>query len=446
MTGLGIRGVRAAPAPYPEPTAEEDAASLADIGRGAVDELDVAAELESKGVTDHGCRYHLDEGLFEVAERVYSSARGETVWEEPRTTLGWPDVREQIWRAVVLLCGVVLAALVIVALEVPAPAIAASTCAAWIGGHIVGSIVWAHRGRGDLAGGRRAAVRWAVGFVTVTAAVALLAGLVWPSVGQRADWICYEIGLQVYAVLFAIGSAADLVRRCATVVVLGAAAGLAVWFAGSLDLLGWVGFATVCALALAVSSGRQSAPRLPVRRWADLRVAVPAFFQAAFLATTLVVLAVTTSTGFRAMTIAAVALGVALAEPLLTLVRWRLQHRAAVFVDAVFLRPWLSAGSLLACAAPTALLTVAVSAVRSGDLHVGAPIVALGCYGALAGASSVPRVLGRSGWAVIFAIPPIVPVLLVEWGSAWVIAASVVVATLELPAVVQRVRDPRSYL
>ncbi len=421
------------------------------VGIGAVDELDVAAELESNGITDHGCRRHLNQSLFTVAERVFHRSGGATRSTPQAVRRGGQGLSEAFWRAVVLFGGVALAGMVIVCLGVQPPAVGIATAVTWVGGSIVGAVVWAHRSAGDLAGGLRAAGRWGAIIIVLTAVAVGLSALRWPSWSALAAG-GFVIGLLIYGVLAAVAIATPRVGRSAWVMAVGAGLAVAVWFAGlnrsivvgiAVVVLVFLGIAVVSVWPEAIAVRSLTPPR-PFR--ADLAAALPAAIQSLVLAGGLLLIGEQTRGEFRALTIGAAVAGIAIADPLLTSLRSHLRHR----LTQVWHHDELSASrvgwGVLGCSLVTASVTIAIPALRDGTIHVGAPTVALAGFGALAGLSSAFRMFARPWTAVASALPALIPGLVL--GSGPLVVAICVAVALGVGSIVVAsvLRDPRAFM
>lgn len=383
-----------------------DFGPMSGVAHDAVDLLDVAARLESSGVSDRtAAQRHGRPDVFALAADIVrsqgalgaASARAgpRTAWAEP------------LRRAVLLLAGVLLVAGVFEVLYVPTRMVWIVGATGWIGGQLVAAIAWFHLGRGQAAVGLR---RAGAATVLVVAAAAAAPAVLAP------DSAATSLGMVLCPVWTAYACSISLLvcagRSQSALVVVGL--GLAV-IAGELAVrpasystavlvvaAATSGVVILLSCALVIAAGGPSVPH-----GYDLRAAVPAALQAGLLAISLLVLLDTIPRSSATPVVLATVVGAAMAEVAIALLRTRLQASAArLFVLAAAARKarsaalaaaaWTAAGSAL-----VAVVMVLVLRVDSPDW--GATLAPAAAFTALATTSAALTAFGAPWRAVLAA-------------------------------------------
>lgn len=143
-------------------------ASIPATVAGSVDVFDATARLESQGFGDaHAIRagYH---DAFDHAAHLLAD-QGHRVVVTPRPAAG---LAPAIARALALLGGVALCVMTLANGDHP-PAVFAAGAASWLGGQILGAVLWWGLGQGRLAAASATALRLAIAVVVCCAVVAL---------------------------------------------------------------------------------------------------------------------------------------------------------------------------------------------------------------------------------------------------------------------------------
>jgi hypothetical protein len=355
---------------------------------------------------------------------------------------------EAIRRAILLLCGALLAAAVLDQLRLAADLVWLVGVVGWVGGQVVAAIGWTRLGWGQGPLG----LRRAGGAALLLLAVAALAPLTLADDRAAAAtasalcvaWVAYagSVPLLVCArrTHLALGPAG------AGLVVVGAAIVADRPWSGTLVLAaaGTTSAVVVCLAAWAVS--RAGRPQVPRRE--DWRAAVPGVAQACLLSTSLLLLVQTVPTQSAAPLVVASVVGAATADPAIAILRAHLRTSAArLYLVAAAAREArraavAAAGSTAAVSAVAAVTVVL--ALRAGTPDWWATVVPAAAFTSVATTAAVLTAFGAPVRAVLAAA-----LATVYAGAAFLVGPltaglvfpfSLVVAVVLL---LHRVSDPR---
>ncbi|MGY1667509.1 hypothetical protein [Geodermatophilus sp. SYSU D00696] len=388
-----------------EPTVDP----LQDLAAGAVDVLDVAARLEANGVSDRtAAARHGRTDVFALAAAVYrvGQARVGSELRRARTPVGLDEAGR---RGLLLVAGVLLAAAALSTLQVDARLVWTAGATGWIGGQVVAAVAWSRLGWGEGPAGRRRAG----GMTLLVLAVAPLTPIV-----LAHDLRVAAVAVALCLVWTAYASAVSVLvcaRRTvgALVAVWGALLVVAVvsvlpesWtWSPSLTL----GGATTASLVVVLLGVRTvvgaGGPALPGR--ADWRAAAPAAAQAFLLATSLLTLLQTVPEQSATPLVTASVVGAAAADPVIALLRARLQTSAArLYVMQAAARKArhaavLAAGSTAAFSALAAALVVL--ALQAGNPEWPMTVVTAAAFTSMATTAAALTAFGVPWRAVLAA-------------------------------------------
>jgi hypothetical protein len=438
------------PAPGGTPVPAEpanDFDSVVHLTRGAVDVFDIAARLEASGLSDRSAiSRHGRSDIFDLAALVQHSEGWSMVSGPRRRTPS--GMGEAFRRAVLLLCGALLAAAVLGVLRLPTEVVWLVGGIGWVGGQAVAAIGWTRLGWGQGPLGLRRAGGAALLLIGIAAiapmtvapdrATELTAGLLcvaWVAyAGSVPLLVCarrthHALWPALVGLLVVGGTVLADPPESDTVVL--AAAG-----ATSLVVVSLAGRAVL----------RAGRPQLPhVEDW---RAAVPAVLQAALLSTGLLLLVQTVPAPSAAPLVVASVVGAATADPAIAILRAHLQSSAArLFLLAAAAREArraaiVAAGSTAAVSALAAVIVVLV--LRAGAPDWWATVVPAAAFTSVATTAAVLTALGAPVRAVLASA-----LVTLYAGAAFLVgalAAGIVFPFTLVVAVVlllHRVSDPR---
>jgi hypothetical protein len=433
--------------PAPGETPVPDLSSVYSVTRGAVDVFDIAARLEASGMSDRSAvSRHGRADVFDLAALVHRSGGWAVVSNPRRRTPS--GMGEAARRAILLLCGALLAAAVLDVLRLAPELVWLVGVIGWVGGQAVAAIGWTRLGWGQGPLG----LRRGAGAAVLLLGVAVVAPLTLvrdpataaTAVALCATWVAYagSVPLLVCARrthlalwpalvgLFVVGGAIVADRPWSATVVLVAAA---------LTSAVVVGLA-----ARAVSTAGR--PQLPRRE--DWRAAGPAVAQAGLLSTSLLLLVQTVPQQSAAPLVVASVVGAATADPAIAILRAHLRSSAArLYLVAAAAREArraaiVAAGSTAAVSAVAAVTVVLV--LRAGTPDWWATVVPAAAFTSVATTAAVLTALGAPWRAVLAAA-----LATVYAGAAFLVGALTagivfpVSLVLAVVLLLHRVSDPR---
>jgi hypothetical protein len=425
----------------------DDLDSVVDLTRGAVDVFDIAARLEASGLSDRSAiSRHGRSDIFDLAAHVHRSEGWSMVSGPRRRTPS--GMGEAFRRAVLLLCGALLAAAVLGVLRLPTEVVWLVGAIGWVGGQAVAAIGWTRLGWGQGPLGLRRAGGAAL---LLVALAAITPQTVAPDRGTAVTagvlcvtWVAYAGSVPLLvcarrtqlalwpalAGLLVVGGAVLADRPESDTVVLAAGGATS---AVVVSLAAWA----------VLRAGRPQLPRLE-----DWRAALPAVLQAALLSTSLLLLVQTVPTQSAAPLVVASVVGAATADPAIAILRAHLRRSASrLFLLAAAAREARRAAVVAAAstAAVSALAAVIVVLVlRAGTPDWWATVVPAAAFTSVATTAAVLTALGAPVRAVLAAA-----LATLYAGSAFLIGAltagivfpfSLVLAVVLL---LHRVSDPR---
>lgn len=424
----------------------QDLTPVYNVARGAVDVFDIAARLEASGISDRSAGRHGHADVFDLAALVHRSEGWAMVSGPRRRTPS--GMGEAARRAILLLCGALLAAAVLDVLRLATDVVWLVGVTGWVGGQAVAAIGWTRLGWGQGPLGLRRGTGAALLMLGVAAVAPLLFAdgrdTAVPAVTLCVTWVAYAGSVPL--LVCARRTSLALWPALVGLVVAGGAlvadrpwSGAVVLSAAALTTAVVVGLA-----ARAVSAAGR--PQLPRRE--DWRAAAPAVAQAGLLSTSLLLLVQTVPQHSAAPLVVASVVGAATADPAIAILRAHLRSSAArlYFVAAAAREARraaiVAAGSTAAVSAIAAVTVVLV--LRAGTPDWWATVVPAAAFTSVATTAAVLTALGAPVRAVLAAA-----LATVYAGAAFLVGAltagivfpiSLIVAIVLL---LHRVSDPR---
>ena len=432
----------------PRHAAGEALTSEQQLSAGAVDVLDVAARLESSGISDRvaASRYGRAD-VFLLASDLHR----QDSWRISGARRPGPSyLGRAVLRGLLLVAGVLLAAVALDALELSARMVWISGITGWIAGQVVAAVAWSRLGLGQpKVGLQRAGATTLLVLVLATASATVV---LW---SERPGALLTGVLLSLMWTGYACAVSLLVSAGRTWWTLLAVALGLAVAGAALALDRPWSSVAAVTAAAAAVlvvvllagwavaSAGGPARPGRP-----DWRSAAPAAGQAALLAASLLALLQTVPGRSAAPLVIASVVGAAVADPAIALLRADLQSSATrLYLVSAAARKARRAALL--AAAGTAAVSALVAALVILPFRAGIPdwptaVTTAGAFTAMATTAAALTAFGAPWRAVLTgglaAVYAAAALLMVWWG---ILIAFTLCLTGAIALLLHQVSDPR---